>query len=87
MYRSFWNNKVQEILSNPSSKKALLLGDVMAVRGAIDTAWAMRKAELLKLDATQVLKIAENAQEQLPKRILARIKTVTEDIERKWIRN
>lgn len=48
----------------------------MAVREAIDTASAMKEAVLLKLDATKVLKIVENAQEQLLKKILVRMKTV-----------
>lgn len=52
-YRTFWNTKVQETLGNPSAEKALL-GDVMAVRRAIDTSWALQKAlELLKLNATK----------------------------------
>lgn len=81
MYRSFWNSKAQEILSNPDTSK-VLLGDVMAVRGAIDTAWAMKKAELLKLDATKLLKIAEDNQDHLPKKKLVQMKTVREDIEK-----
>ena len=70
-YRSFWNIKAQEILSNPDTRK-VILGDVMAVRGAIDTAWATKKAELLQLDATKVLKIAEDYQDQLPKKDLCK---------------
>ena len=64
-YRTFWNAKAQEILGNPSNRKALL-GDVMAVRGAIDTSSALRKAELLKLDAAKVLKMAQESQDSLP---------------------
>ena len=64
-YRTFWNAKAQEILGNTSTRKALL-GDVMAVRGAIDTSWALQKAELLKLDAVKVLKMAQESQDSLP---------------------
>ena len=68
-YRTFWNAKAQEILGNPSTRKALL-GDVMAVSGAIDTSWALQKAELLKLDAAKMLKMAQESQDSLPGKIL-----------------
>ena len=68
-YSTFWNAKAQEILGNPSTRKALL-GDVMTVRGAIDTSWALQKAELLKLDAAKMLKMAQESQDSLPGKIL-----------------
>ena len=74
-YRTFWNAKAQE-LGNPSTRKALL-GDVMTVRGAIDTSWALQKAELLKLDAAKVLEMAQDSQDYLPGKITARMRTVS----------
>ena len=49
----------------------------MAVRGAIDTSWALQKAELLKLDAAKVLKMAQESQDSLPGKIIARMRTVS----------
>ena len=50
LYRQFWNRKVTEINDDPVSKRAAN-EDKVAARGAIDTAWAVEKAEVLKLDA------------------------------------
>jgi len=59
----------------------------MAVREAIDTASALKKAVLLKLDATKLLKIAENAQEQLLKKNTCANENSVEKTLRKWTRN
>ena len=52
-YRQFWNRKVDEINADTVSKRAANT-DKVAARGAIDTAWAVEKAELLKLDADRL---------------------------------
>ena len=51
--RCFWNNLAPKISSHPKYKRWSL----QARNGIIDTEWMLRKAELLKIEAEQVLKI------------------------------
>ena len=80
-YREFWNRKVAEMNSDAISKKAAN-DDKVAARGAIDTAWATEKAELLTLDAHRFETVINDRSFQASRKTLQALKSVMGNVER-----
>ena len=68
--KQFWNSKANEMMTDRDAKRRFK-DDPLAVKGAIDSACVIHKAQLLKLDADKLQKIVRDRDEhtQFPKKI------------------
>lgn len=81
LYRQFWNRKVTEINDDPVSKRATN-EDKVAARSAIDTAWAVEKAEVLKLDAHRLEMVINDKDITFPRKNLQSLQNVLSNVDR-----
>ena len=71
------------MMADPVAKRRFK-DDPLAVKGAIDSAWVIHKAQLLKLDASKIQKIVHDRDErtQLPKKIVKDIERIGSNVHR-----